>query len=185
MFKFLFCCFLSLAFFGLVFLVNSHDCFLFLLDLCSQKERVTMADVDESESKPKILVLGGLWVTTVVDHLNGRGLSFVFSSVLSDFKDSQGILFYLESSLVKRDFIHHAAASFEKRVLDLGGIDGIPLYIWSLRIYFDRKEEMVERLRLKERGCIWEIGFGHDVLQNMDQFFQENLQTILKPAREK
>ena len=144
-----------------------------------------MADVDEGESKPKILVIGGLGLSTVVDHLNGRGLSFVFSSVLSDFKDSQGILFYPEPSLLKGVFIREAAASFEKHVSNLGGIDGIPLYIWTLEMYFDMKEGMVERLRLKERGCIWEIGFGHDVLQNMDQFFQENLQTVLKPAREK
>ena len=61
-----------------------------------------MADIDESESKPKILVFGG--DEGIVGRLNQQeGMSFVFSNLEpdsdSDFKDWQRILLYPSSPL--------------------------------------------------------------------------------------
>ena len=45
--------------------------------------------------------------------------------------------------------------------------------------------EMVKRLRLEERGCVWKFGAGGNdkIIPKMDQFFKENLQVIVKPAK--
>ena len=142
-----------------------------------------MADIDESESKPKILVIGG--DKRIVGRLNRqKELSFVFSDLDSDFKDCQGILFYPQNVLSYGHF-EGAIDLFEEDVSRLGGIEGVVLYIWVAKTDQKWEEEMVKRLRLEERGCVW--GFGAGLLQEiapmMDKFFNETLQTNLKPAK--
>ena len=145
-----------------------------------------MADVDESESKPKILVIGGS--KPVCGRLNKReGLSFVFSDVISDFRGCEGILFYPLEILSRIEaFFEEAIVFFEKDVESLGGIERVVMYIWVDARDQTLKEEMVKRLRLEERGCVWGFGAGNDdeIIPMMDKFFQENEQTIvLKPAK--
>ena len=147
-----------------------------------------MADIDESESKPKILVIGG--DEYFVEWLNKqKGLSFVFSNLDSDFKDCQGTLFYSSIPLSEEDLFgtrpfEEEIDRFEENVSRLSGIEGVVLYVW-----FDeddwREEMVVKRLRLEERGCVW--GFGAGLLRIigpiMDEFFNDNIQTNLKPAK--
>ena len=144
-----------------------------------------MADVDESESKPKILVIGGSG--TIVGKLKKReGLSFVFSGVISDFRDCEGILFYPPDILSGAESLfEEAIVSFEEDVESLGGIEGVVLFVWVDESDRTMKEEIVKRLRLEERGCVWGFGAGYDdeITPIMDQFFNENLQTIVKPAK--
>ena len=142
-----------------------------------------MADIDESESKPKILVIGGS--KPIVGWLNKQeGLSFVFSNLESDFKDCQGILFYPQNVLSGHHF-EEAIDLFEENVSRLSGIEGVVLYVWVDGDDQDREEEMVKRLRLKERGCVWGFGAGSDpkIAPIMDKFFNDNSQTNLKPAK--
>ena len=142
-----------------------------------------MADIDESESKPKILVICD--APQLVGLLNKqKELSFVFSNSSSDFKDCQGILFSPPSLLSYGDF-EKAIDLFEEDVSRLGGIEGVVLYIWVGKRDQKRKEEMVKRLRLEERGCVWEFGAGfiQEIAPRMDKFFNETLQTNLKPAK--
>ena len=146
-----------------------------------------MADVDESESKPKILVIGGS-VVTICGRLNKReGLSFIFSDENSHFKNCEGILFYPVNTLSEfDDLFEEAIVSFEEDVESFGGIEGMVLFVWVDESDRAMKEEMVKRLRLEERGCVWGFGAGDDdeIIPMMDQFFQENEQTIvLKPAK--
>ena len=143
-----------------------------------------MADIDESESKPKILVIGG--DKYIVDWLNKQeGLSFVFSILYSDFKDCQGILFYPPIVLSGEGLFEEAIDLFKEDVSRLGGIEGVVLYVWVAESDVLWKEEMVKRLRLEERGCVWGFGAGY-VEQHapiMEKFFNETLQTNLKPAK--
>ena len=139
-----------------------------------------MVDIDESKSKPKILVFG---FTLVVEWLNKKELSFVFSNSPSDFKDCQGILYCPPSYLYREGHLEEAIDLFEEDVSRLGGIEGVVLYIWVTRGDACLKEEMVKRLRLEERGCVWEFGAGSEIIPEMDQFFQENFQAIVKPAK--
>ena len=145
-----------------------------------------MADVDESESKPKILVIGGS--KSVCGRLNKKKeLSFFFLDVISDFKNCEGILFYPPETLsrIVGSLFEEAIVSFEKDVESLGGIEGVVVYIWADEPDRTMKEEIVERLRLEERGCVWEFGAGYDseIIPKIDKFFNENLQTIVKPAK--
>ena len=149
------------------------------------KEKGTMADVDESESKPKILVIGGS--KSVCGRLNQKkGLGFFFLDVISDFRDCEGILFYPLNTLSGvGSLFEEAIVSFEKDVESLGGIEGVVVYIWADKPDRTMKEEIVERLRLEERGCVWKFGAGFDseITPKIDKFFKENLQTIVKPAK--
>ena len=87
-----------------------------------------MAEIDESESKPKILVIGG--DTWIVGRLNRqKELSFVFSDLDSDFKDCQGILFSPPSFLFYGGHFEEAIDLFEKAVSRFGGIEGVVLYV--------------------------------------------------------
>ena len=144
-----------------------------------------MADIDESEPKPKILVIGGS--KPVIRRLNKKkGLSFVFSDVISDFKDCEGILFYPPDTLSRIEGrFEEAIVSFEKDIESLGGIEGVVMYIWVAQSDAFLKEEIVKRLRLEERGCVWGFGAGYDpeIIPKMNQFLNENLQTIVKPAK--
>ena len=81
--------------------------FLFSLLSCGGGRKKTMAAIDESESKPKILVIGG--ASHIVGWLNKqKELSFVFSNLYSDFKDCQGILFYPPNVLSAEDLFEEA-----------------------------------------------------------------------------
>ena len=144
-----------------------------------------MADVDESESKPKILLIGG--EEYIVPWLNKqKGLSFVYSDLDSDFKDCQGILFYpKESFSVEEYYFEEAIDLFEEDVSCLGGIEGVVLFVWVDERDGGFEEETVKRLRLEERGCVWGFGAGSDeqIAPIMDKFFNDNSQTNLKPAK--
>ena len=148
-----------------------------------------MADIGESESKPKILVIGG--AKYVVGWLNKqKGLSFVFSNLDSDFKDCQGILFYpsvplSEEDLFEARLFEEAIDLFEEDASRLGGIEGVVLYVWVGEGDQDWEEKIVKRLRLEERGCVWGFGAGSDeqFAPMMDKFFHDNVQTNLKPAK--
>ena len=145
-----------------------------------------MADADECESKPKILVIGGSKL--IVGKLKKReGLSFVLTDVISDFRGCEGILFYPVKTLsLMLDFFEEAIVSFEKDVESFGGIEGVVVYVSVDERDRGLKEEIVKRLRLKERGCVWGFGAGEndEIIPKMDQFFKENLQTVvLKPAK--
>ena len=113
-----------------------------------------------------------------------KGLSFVFSNLDSDFKDCQGILLYPPYPLSGRHF-EEAIDLFEENVSRLGGIEGVVLYVWVDESDQEWKEEMVKRLRLEERGCVWGFGAGSDeqFAPMMDEFFNDNRQTNLKPAK--
>ena len=147
-----------------------------------------MADIDESESKPKILVIGG--GTHIVGWLNKqKELSFVFSDLDSDFKDCQGILLYPPHTLSGRHF-EDVIDLFEEDVsrlggIEIGGIEGAVLYVWVDESDQERKEELVKMLRLEERVCVWGFGAGSDpdIAPIMDKFFNDNAQTNLKPAK--
>ena len=143
-----------------------------------------MADIDESESKPKILVIGG--DEYIVDWLSRqKGLNFVFLDLESDYKDCQGILFYPAETFSDDQFYEEAIDIFEADISRLGGIEGVVLYVWVDESDQDREEEMVKRLRLEERGCVWGFGAGSDpkIAPIMDKFFNDNSQTNLKPAK--
>ena len=144
-----------------------------------------MADIDESESKPKILVIGG--DTNIVGWLNKQeGMSFVFSNLDSDFKDCQGILLYPSVPLSEEDLFEEAIGVLEDDISHLGGIEGVVMYLWVAQRDVWLKEEMVKRLRLEERECVWEFGAGgsDEIIPKMDQFFNDNIQTsVLKPAK--
>ena len=143
-----------------------------------------MADIGESESKPKILVTGG--DEYFVEWLNKqKGLNFVFWNLYSDFKDCQGILFP-PSILSIGGHFEEVIDLFKKDLSRFGGIEGVVMYIWLAQSDWKLEDEIVKRLRLKERGCVWEFGAGGDaeIIPKMDQFFKENVQTIvLKPAK--
>ena len=65
-------------------------------------------------------------------------------------------------------------------------LKGVVLYIWvDQRDQYRLKEEMVKRLRLEERGCVWGFGAGPspEIAPIMDKFFNDNSQTNLKPAK--
>ena len=145
-----------------------------------------MSEFDESESKPRILVIGGS--RFVVARLNSReGLSFVFSDEKSNFKNCEGILFYPVNTLSpKEELFEQTIVSFGEDVESLGGIEGVVMYVWVEECDRHLKEELVKMLRLEERGCVWGFGAGSDseVTRKMDHFFKENIQTIvLKPAK--
>ena len=172
--------------------LNPSFFFLFSLLSCGGGggRKKTMADIDESESKPKILVIGG--DKDIVSWLNEeenkkKELSLVFSDLDSDFKYCQGILFYPPETLSEEEqYFEEAIDLFEKDVSRLGGIEGVVLYVWVEERDGELKEEMVKRLRLEERGCVWGFGAGGNekVIPKMDRFFEENTQTIvLKPAK--
>ena len=124
---------------------------------------------------------------TICGRLNKRKeLSFVLTDVISDFKNCEGILFYPLEPLSRIEAVfEEAIVFFEQDVESLGGIEGVVMYIWVDARDQTLKEEIVKRLRLKERGCVWEFGAGsNDIIPKMDQFFKEKVQTIvLKPAK--
>ena len=138
---------------------------------------------DESESKPKVLVLGDEYIHSWLNKQDG--LSFVYSNSSSDFKDCQGILFYPPLAFSEGGSLEEAIDLFEEDISRLGGIEGVVLYVWVDESDGELKEEMVKRLRLKERGCVWEFGAGPDeqFAPIMDKFFNDNSQTNLKPAK--
>ena len=141
-----------------------------------------MAD-DESESKPKVLVLGDKYIQSWLNKQDG--LSFVYSNSSSDFKDCQRILFYPPQTFSEGCSLEKTSDLFEKDVSRLGGIEGVVLYIWVDESDWGFEVEMVKRLRLEERGCVWGFGAGSDeqFAPRMDKFFNDNSQTNLKPAK--
>ena len=143
-----------------------------------------MADVDESESKPKILVIGG--DEGIVSWLNNqKGLNFVYSELDSDFKDCRERILLYPPDTLSGLHLEGAIDLFEEDVSRLGGIEGVVLYVWVDEDDDVLEEEIVEGLRLEERGCVWGFGAGSGRKQTpiMDKFFKDNSQTYLKPAK--
>ena len=148
-------------------------------------------DVDESESKPKILLIGALDSPNLDRLFNcSKGSSFVYTEKISDFKDCQGVLLFTLSCISQCEGLFEKAMnSFEKSISSLGGIEGAAVFLFvggpEVEDEFLLKEKMVKRLRLEERGCVW--GFGAEyaptkVFPESDRLFH-GAQANLKPAK--
>ena len=75
---------------------------------------------------------------------------------------------------------------FEDEISRLGGLEGKFVYFWVDPGDAKLEEDLIEKLKLKERGCVWKFGAGAEIEEfpKIEQFFKENLREVLfKPAK--
>ena len=149
-----------------------------------------MADCDSP--KPFVFVSGSSSIIGVLREHPG-GISFEPSQTdLSEKTDYRGILvyprtFYFEEEGVGSG-VEESLDEIQQKISQVGEIAGQCIYVWVDPLDTNLKEKVVERLRLRERGGVWEFGSGdeEDEIPKIEKFFKENLQEVqLKPAKRK
>ena len=121
----------------------------------------------------------------IVGILNSEKISFIASDQISE-HNSQGILFYPRNIFRTGELFEDSINSFEEAVSQIdGGIDGMFVFVWVYSSDHFMKDQIIERLKLKERGCVWGFGSSEnsEMIPQIDQFFKENLRVFLKPAK--
>ena len=148
---------------------------------------------DEEEWKARILV--NMNWSSPVENLNQRTskLIFLIQEKLSEEKLAlpfDGALYYPPDdlhSLSKKELASEVKA-FEKFAC-IVGIEGKCMAIWVDPDDEDMEDEMVEKLRLKERNCEWlwdfaSCGSNEAVYPRICKFFEDKTQQCqVKPAK--
>ena len=103
------------------------------------------------------------------------------------FSNQEAILLYPSDVLAIEERQYKIALEFfQEKLSSLGDIKGKFVYVWVDSSDAKLEEDLIEKLKLKERGCVWKFGAGEDYeeVPKIEQFFKENLrQVFLKPAK--
>ena len=139
----------------------------------------------DSDSKPVIFVLSDASEEDFLPFFERPKLDLEFRDSFSD--EIEGILLFPDTVLsTNRKTLERALRHFEGEISRLGGLEGKFVYLWVGPSDAKLEEDLIERLKLKERGCVWKFGAGRDTEEfpKIEQFFKENLQQFsLKPAK--
>ena len=148
-----------------------------------------MGDCDSS--KPFVFVIGSSSILSILAKLPG-GISFEPQTDFSEKTDYRGILVYPQTFYFEEEGVGLGVDAIldgiQLTISQVGEIAGQCIYVWVDPLDIDLKEKVVERLRLRERGGVWEFGADseEDEIHKIEKFFKENLQeTQLKPAKRK
>ena len=147
--------------------------------------KAKMADPKgDSDSKPVIFVL---------NDIEEDGLSFFKRPKVDlEFRDSfsdeiEGILLFPDNVLsTDPRTMERTLKHFEDKISRSGGLEGKFVYFWVDPGDAKLEEDLIERLKLKERGCVWKFGAGAQIEEfpKIEQFFKENCrQALFKPAK--
>ena len=74
--------------------------------------------------------------------------------------------------------VEESLDEIQQKISHVGEIAGQCIYVWVDPLDINLKEKVVERLRLRERGGVWEFGAGdeEDEIPKIEKFFAQKEQ---------